>query len=83
MPVAGFEPTNPVFKRAKTVHALDRAATVTGSHHIYTFSYYTDPIGITYIQHVFLIYDLITDTQSQSISTTFMFSHTAFFDKFI
>jgi hypothetical protein len=24
-----FEPTNPVFERAKTVHALDRAATVT------------------------------------------------------
>jgi hypothetical protein len=31
MPLAGFEPTIPVFKRAKTFHALDRAATVTGS----------------------------------------------------
>jgi hypothetical protein len=30
MPLAGFEPTVPVFKRAKTFHALDRAATVTG-----------------------------------------------------
>jgi hypothetical protein len=30
MPLAGFEPTIPVFKRAKTLHALDRAATVTG-----------------------------------------------------
>jgi hypothetical protein len=30
MPLAGFEPTIPVFKRAKTFHALDRAATVTG-----------------------------------------------------
>jgi hypothetical protein len=30
MPLAGFEPTNPVFKRAKTFNALDRAATVTG-----------------------------------------------------
>jgi hypothetical protein len=29
MPVAGFEPTIPVFKRAKTFHALDRAAAVT------------------------------------------------------
>jgi hypothetical protein len=28
MPLAGFEPTIPVFKRAKTFHALDRAATV-------------------------------------------------------
>jgi hypothetical protein len=30
MPVIGFEPTIPVFKRAKTVHASDRAATVIG-----------------------------------------------------
>jgi hypothetical protein len=31
MPLAGFEPTIPVFKWAKTFHALDRAATVTVS----------------------------------------------------
>jgi hypothetical protein len=31
MPLMGFEPTVPVVKRAKTVHALDRAATVIGS----------------------------------------------------
>jgi hypothetical protein len=31
MPRMGFEPTNPAFKRWKTVHALDRAATVIGS----------------------------------------------------
>jgi hypothetical protein len=30
MPRVGFEPTTPVFQRAKTVHALDRAATVIG-----------------------------------------------------
>jgi hypothetical protein len=30
MPRVGFEPTIPVFKRAKTVHTLDRAATVIG-----------------------------------------------------
>jgi hypothetical protein len=30
MPLAGFEPTIPVFKRANTFHVLDRAATVTG-----------------------------------------------------
>jgi hypothetical protein len=30
MPLVGFEPTNPVFERAKTVHNLDRAATVIG-----------------------------------------------------
>jgi hypothetical protein len=28
MPRVGFESTTPVFERAKTVHALDRAATV-------------------------------------------------------
>jgi hypothetical protein len=28
MPREGFEPTIPVFKRAKTVHASDQAATV-------------------------------------------------------
>jgi hypothetical protein len=30
MRLAGFEPMIQVFKRAKTFHALDRAATVTG-----------------------------------------------------
>jgi hypothetical protein len=32
MPLVGFEPTIPVFERAKTVHALDHAATVVSSH---------------------------------------------------
>jgi hypothetical protein len=31
MPRMGFEPTIPVFERANTVHALERAATVIGS----------------------------------------------------
>jgi hypothetical protein len=35
MPRMGFEPTIPVFEHAKTVHALDRAATVVG---IWSFS---------------------------------------------
>jgi hypothetical protein len=30
MPRVGFEPTTPVFERAKTVHALGRAVTVIG-----------------------------------------------------
>jgi hypothetical protein len=30
MPQVGFEPTIPVFERATTVHALDRATTVIG-----------------------------------------------------
>jgi hypothetical protein len=32
MPQVGFEPTIPVLERAKTVHALDCAVTVIGSH---------------------------------------------------
>jgi hypothetical protein len=35
MPQVGFEPTVQVFERAKTVHALDRAATVIGHIIIY------------------------------------------------
>jgi hypothetical protein len=31
MPRVGFEPTIPVFERAKTVYALDRAATMIGN----------------------------------------------------
>jgi hypothetical protein len=31
MPLEEFEPTIPVFKQAKTFHALDCAATVTGA----------------------------------------------------
>jgi hypothetical protein len=30
IPQVGFEPTIPLFERAKTVHASDRAATVIG-----------------------------------------------------
>jgi hypothetical protein len=36
MPWVGFEATIPAFERAKTVHALDRAATVIGSHNTVT-----------------------------------------------
>jgi hypothetical protein len=35
MPQVGFEPTIPVFEPAKTVHALEPAATVIGTHIYY------------------------------------------------
>jgi hypothetical protein len=35
MPWVGFEPTIPAFERATTVHALDRAASLTGSLHVF------------------------------------------------
>jgi hypothetical protein len=38
MPLAGLEPTIPVFKRAKTLHALDGAATVAGPRASYVFT---------------------------------------------
>jgi hypothetical protein len=37
MPLEGFETTISVFKREKTFHALDGAATVTGSFYIYIY----------------------------------------------
>jgi hypothetical protein len=43
MPWVGFEPTTPASERAKTVHALDRAATVTG-HCSQTPSVYVPPL---------------------------------------
>jgi hypothetical protein len=39
MPGMGFEPTILVFGRAKTVHALDRAATVIGHFNIHLEQY--------------------------------------------
>jgi hypothetical protein len=36
MPDVGFKPTIPVFERAKTVHALDRAGTAIGLNSIYS-----------------------------------------------
>jgi hypothetical protein len=36
MPRVEFEPTIPVFERAKTVHALDRAATMIGTNKLWS-----------------------------------------------
>jgi hypothetical protein len=37
MPLVGLEPTISAFERAKTVHALDRAAAVIGSRVLFYF----------------------------------------------
>jgi hypothetical protein len=37
MPQVGFEPMNTEFERAKTAHALDRAATVIGEYVYYDY----------------------------------------------
>jgi hypothetical protein len=50
MPRVGFEPLIPVFERAKTVHALDRAATVTGVLVIISTNLITIPVSL-YLGH--------------------------------
>jgi hypothetical protein len=45
MPGVGFEPTISASKRAKTVHVLDRSATVTGNKLIF-FIGTTAPVGL-------------------------------------
>jgi hypothetical protein len=47
MPRVRFDPTTPVFERAKTVHALDRAATVIGTCCVNSFA-----LTSLYIYHV-------------------------------
>jgi hypothetical protein len=44
MPRVGFEPTIAVFERAKTVHALDSAATVIGENIIHTTQISSQPV---------------------------------------
>jgi hypothetical protein len=47
MPRVGFEPMIPVFERAKTVHALDRTATVIGLYNSFNeFKRYTGETSI-------------------------------------
>jgi hypothetical protein len=50
----GFEPTIPAFERAKTFHALDRAAIVTGSRHVWEKDIKTDIIKIACNDWVFI-----------------------------
>jgi hypothetical protein len=55
MPRVGFEPTIPVFVKAKTVHALERAATVIGN-----YALYSPPMSfsssVTFPFHLFFYY---------------------------
>jgi hypothetical protein len=63
MPRVGFEPMIPVFERTKTVHALDRAATVIGyysttvliiSFHTLVHCYYPVPFFCVFIYSYFM-----------------------------
>jgi hypothetical protein len=44
MSQVGFEPTIPVFEQAKTIHALDRVATVICSVFVVAFCIHDHPI---------------------------------------
>jgi hypothetical protein len=46
MPQVGFEPTILVFERVKTVHTLDRAATVIGSY-VFIYSLFNNSVSMT------------------------------------
>jgi hypothetical protein len=50
MPWVGFEPKFPAFERAKTVHALDRAATVIDIWKLHNAFYTTDVQTFSVIQ---------------------------------
>jgi hypothetical protein len=70
----GFEPTIPVFEGAKTVHALDRAATVTGNKYLLGFQkiregfYYLSDSELlkTFLSWVVYICGLYNDAVSRS-----------------
>jgi hypothetical protein len=49
MPLLGFEPTITAFKRAKTIHAINRAATVIGTVHF--TNQFTDFWANMYLVH--------------------------------
>jgi hypothetical protein len=52
MPEVGLEPTNPVFKRTKIVHALDRAATLIGCYRKYQHKFTETQMYRTFTQNV-------------------------------
>jgi hypothetical protein len=57
MPRVGFEPTTPVFERAKTVHALGRAVTVIGKDSLpCSRNSYSEPFQSTLPQRSSLIH---------------------------
>jgi hypothetical protein len=58
MPQMGFEQTTPVIERAKTVHALDRSATVIGIGTSIPYVYFSFPVRITYPLHYF-VFDFV------------------------
>jgi hypothetical protein len=62
MPLVEFEPTTSVFEWVKTVHALDRAATVAGEIHIY-LCLITDHVMKTLLSRGLVLCGLDLDTR--------------------
>jgi hypothetical protein len=67
MPQAGFEPTIQAFERAKTLHALDRAATVIGHDEYNNHNYAT----LSLIWKPDIATELTQSTSSHSIPNVF------------
>jgi hypothetical protein len=85
MPRVGFEPMVPASARAKTVHALDRSAAVTGvtllllyfifRRPYYKFSGYNLKVRIV---AMIVIVDLQSIYRTQSVGTLTIYLHTRF-----
>jgi hypothetical protein len=52
MPRVGFEPTTPELEQAKTVHALDGAATVIGLLESTRSSYFTTWVNLCFLEPI-------------------------------
>jgi hypothetical protein len=63
MPRVGFEPTIPASERVKTIHALDRATTVTG---LYIHTWVNLTVDKVKIKFIAFIYCLLNDAVSIS-----------------
>jgi hypothetical protein len=76
MPRVGFKPTTPVFERAKTFHALDRADTVVGTViHIRPFNEFCVAVNVfnasTYIANVTVF--LLGDVGARNTESVLLF----------
>jgi hypothetical protein len=74
MPWVGFESTIPASERAKTVHALDRAATVISDLLVYTFGKETFLYFLTFMVRMLLC--IIQKVYNESVYATVVLKKT-------
>jgi hypothetical protein len=73
IPRVGFEPTILVFGRAKTVHALERAATVIGSLKYNFCKYGQVPCVLSFLHSCLVMWDHAIDPTLSSFYLLFIF----------